>query len=112
MGYGVSLVPEALRTNSVAIDGTYRVIGSPLTHPVRYIKFQNLSTQSVYISWNGIHDHMILPANSFDVIDIATNKQKTDAGFISKGTQFWVRQVGAAPVGNVYISVLYGYGDN
>lgn len=113
MGYGISIVPETLRTNAADVDGTYRAVGSALEHPVRYLKFINLTDQTVIFSWNGVHDHFILPENGFDVIDIATNKELSSAAFVSKGTQFYVKAAGASPTAGtkVYISVLYGYGD-
>lgn len=111
MGYGISIVPETIRTNAGTSAG-YTALGTPLLHSTRYLKFTNTTDVTLMVSWDGVHDHFVFPANSFDVIDVSTNKVKTDAAFVAQGTQFWVKRVsGAATTGAMYLSVLYGYGD-
>jgi len=111
MGYGISIVPETIRTNAGTSAG-YTVLGGPLLHSTRYLKFTNTTNVDLMVSWDGVHDHFMFSANSFDVIDISTNKVKTDAAFVAQGTQFWVRRIGAAAgSGSMYLSVLYAYGD-
>ena len=94
--------PDALRSvDSATFAGAYVVIGGPLTRPVRLIKFVNNSNQLVTISWDGVHDHDILPAGSFTLYDLTSNEVKDDGWYVAVGTQFYVK--GAAGTGLVYL---------
>lgn len=104
--FNTRLLPEVLRSiDSSTFTGSYQAIGTVLANPSRLVKFTNVSTKSVSISWDGSNDHEILPAGSFVLLDIATNKEEMSSCYIAAGTQFYVK--GAAGTGLVYLSTYY-----
>jgi hypothetical protein len=105
-GLGSSLYPQTLRSiASASVSGTYAIIGTALTFPARIIKITNNSTQDVTVSWDGINDHEYVPAGSFILLDISSNKETSQICEIAAGTAFLVK--GTAGTGNVYLSSYY-----
>jgi hypothetical protein len=103
----VVILPDTLRTiDSATFTGNYLPVGSSLTRSMRLVKFLNMSTVSCTISWDGITDHDVVPANSFVLLDVAGNRENAGAFEIQAGTQFYVK--GAAGSGKFYISCYYG----
>jgi len=103
---GLQIYPETLRSiDSATFTGSYQAIGVVLAHPASLVKFVNNSTVDVTISWDGVNDHDILPANSFALYDIEANHAIYNELCIRQGTQFWVK--GSAATGLVYLTVLY-----
>ena len=91
------------------ISGTYAAVGTPLTNPSRMVAFNNATDVMVYISFDGVNNHLKLASNSFKLFDFATNRIQEDGFFVSIGTQFYVKQVsGAASTNGVWIEVCYG----
>lgn len=104
----IRLLVSALRTVASPPGAAYVELGDPLEVTPRIVKFTNNSDGDVLISWDGVTDHEILPAGSFVLLDIASNKQQDNTLYIAKGTQFWVKDSGAAgTVGDIYLSVYY-----
>lgn len=95
--------PDPIRSiDSATFTGAYQAVSTPTTRPVRLIKFVNNSSVAVTISWDGINDHDFIPAGSFALYDVSTNKvYDTLAWYIRQGTQFYVK--GAAGVRLFYI---------
>lgn len=94
---------EALR--SVAIAAGYSNLGTPLVNPIRIFKITNNSTADVTVSYDGgTTDHEFIPANSFVLIDITSNKVWDCQFCLAVGTQVAVKGVGA---GTVYLSTYY-----
>lgn len=100
------ITPDTIRSiDSATFTGSYQTVGTTMAHPVRIIKFTNNSTVFATISWDGTHDHDVLPAGSFLLLDVTGNEQNTNGFFIPVGTQFYVK--GAAGTGLFYISTYY-----
>jgi hypothetical protein len=94
---------EPLR--SVAIAAGYSNLGTPLAHPIRMFKITNNSTADITVSYDGgVTDHEFLPANSFLLLDITSNKVWDCQFCLATGTQVAVKGAGA---GTVYLSVYY-----
>jgi len=94
---------EELR--SVAIAAPYTALGSPLEHQVRIFKIVNDTTAGVIVSYDGgTTDHEYLPAGSFVLIDISSNRVDTSKLVLAVGTQVSVKGAGA---GTVYMSTYY-----
>ena len=105
-GQDIRLTPEVLRSiNSASFTGSYQTIGTPLLFNSRIVKFTNLSTVNVTVSWNGITTADIVPAGGFLLIDVAAGRQLTAELYIPAGTQFWAE--GTAGVGLFYLSSYY-----
>jgi hypothetical protein len=94
---------EALR--SVAIAAGYSNLGTPLANPIRLFKISNDTTGAITISYDGgVTDHDHLPANSFLLIDISSNRVWDCEFSLKVGTQISVKGAGA---GTVYLSTYY-----
>ncbi len=94
---------EELR--SVAIAATYSAIGSPLEHQVRLFKIVNDTTAGVTVSYDGgTTDHEYLPAGSFVLIDVTSNRVWDCQFALKQGVQVSVKGAGA---GTVYLSTYY-----
>jgi hypothetical protein len=94
------------------ISGTYAVVGTPLINLTRLILFQNFTDVSVFFSFDGVNDHIVVPTTGFVLLDLNTNKDSPAevlGWYIQQGTQIQVKQVsGAAGSGSVYVSSFYG----
>jgi hypothetical protein len=108
MGYmSAAIYPEPLRSlDSATLSGSYLPLGTPLINPIRIVKFTNNSNVAVTISWDGVTDHEFLPAGSFLLLDISSNKEAMRPFDISAHTQFSIK--GAAGVGLIYVSAYFG----
>jgi len=107
----VRILPDPLRSAAFGvITNGYVAIGTPLAHPARIVKFKNFTDAVIFISWDGVDDHVALAANSGDVEDETANKSSVEGMYIAEGTQFYIKYASGAPtMGSVYIEVRYGY---
>lgn len=103
----IRMFPEALRTfNSATFTGSYQAMGVPLANSIRLVKWTNTANVNVTISWDGVNDHEILPAGSFVLLDVSSNREVANQFEIQNGLQFYVK--GSAGIGSVYMSAYYG----
>jgi hypothetical protein len=108
-GYAISLVPEPVRSIAYgSISGTYAGIGTAITNPSRIIVIQNLTDADVMISEDGINDHYPLPAKSGQIWDYCSNQSHAEGAYKAAGTRFYVKLIGTATMGSVYLSTQYG----
>lgn len=110
MAYPRRIRFEAVREAAFgAIGAAYNAIGGATAQPARLVRISNTGDQDVYISFNGVIDHLRITTGSFFLIDVTANKVRDDGFFLDEGTVFYVRRVGAALTsGGVYIEVVYG----
>lgn len=121
MAYNLSLkiFPEILRSLTAASiagsPGTYLSIKTSgnvagLVNPCRIVEFLNATDQPVFISWDGVNDHMVVPAQGFVLLDISTNKAEVGGAFnIALGQVFYAKAVSTQPsTGAVYVMAFYG----
>jgi hypothetical protein len=108
MKNSIRLAAEPIRTVAFGgIGAAYAVVGTPITEAVEKIILQNNTDASVFISINGVNDHLFLPNSGQMIIDGVVNDES--GLFTSQGTQFWIRRaVGAPSTGSFYLSVIYG----
>lgn len=104
------IYPEVLRTIAFgSISGTYAGIGTPLLHPGRLYYLVNQTDVLLTFSWDGINDHFVVPAGSYILIDITTNRTATGGAFmVSENTRTYVK--GAPGSGSVYLTSFFGSG--
>lgn len=104
----VRLLAEPLRSLAFgSISGTYAGIGTVLSNPCRIIHFTNTTDVLLTLSFDGVSDHFVLPANGFLLLDVTSNKTVTGGSFtISQGQRFYAK--GAPTLGAVYIAAFYG----
>jgi hypothetical protein len=104
------IYPEILRSlDSATLSNIYMGIGTPLSFPARIIMFQNTTDVDVLISWDGINDHQIIPAGSFTLLDVATNKVNTQGWYVGAQQRFYAKEAGTpSTLGAVYLTTFYG----
>jgi hypothetical protein len=105
---------EPIRSITYAdITDDLESFADPFANPVRIIDLFNDTDHSVYISFNGIDNHIYLPAHSGRIYDYAANKQAISYEFNQqKQTQLYITYVTDAPtLGAVYVTVIYGSTD-
>ena len=91
------------------ISGTYAAVGGVLTQPVRLITFVNATDGDMFFSDNGVNNKLFLPAGTFKLLDITTNRFALDSIWAFPiNTQFYVKQSTAPSKGAVYIECLWG----
>lgn len=79
-------------------------VGTPFENALRIFKLQNLTDVPVYISFDGLTDHIYLPPQAFEVYDISTNRINNEGYFIAEGTRIYVKEAAASPTsGSVYV---------
>ncbi len=104
--------PEAVRTVTAATihaaTPNYVPVGTVLTNPARIAFFQNGTDADLMFSWDGVTNHFALLAGTFLLLDVTTNQTEQAGGFaIPQGTEFWVKEIGTATTGSVYVTVFY-----
>lgn len=104
------LYPETLRTLAFgSISGTYARIGSAFANPIRLLVLQNETDVLLTFSFDGVNDHMVLPATGQIVLDVGSNKSDASGElYFSQGQSIYVS--GSPSSGDVYLSVFYGIG--
>lgn len=103
----IRLLPETLRSVAGAsFTGSYQVIGTPLAHPARIVKFTNTSGVDALVSWDGTNAHDIVPAGGFLLLDVTANQEPV-AGQLSIGSQTQFYFLATASTGSMYLSVYY-----
>lgn len=96
LGFGSILVP-------------YTALGTPFANPARQIYIQNTTDGLLCFSIDGVNDHFVVAANGFLIVDTTSNKTIDQGFFFSRGTQLYVRYIGAPTSGTVYVSVVNGF---
>ena len=108
----IVVAADALRSLAFgAIGMSYLPLGTPFAHPMRILKFVNVTNADMIISFDGIVDHDYVPAGGFTLYDLTTNRSETAGWFFREGTQVYVRYVTAPTSGAVYLVALYGMGE-
>lgn len=92
-----------------SISGTYTAIGTPIGDAAHAIFIDNLTDANMFISLDGINNHIVVAANSGRVIDISTNRIGPVENLqLPQNITFYVKQVTGAPsLGSIYVGVMY-----
>ena len=112
MGYGTRVSFDPVREIDFgSVSGTYAAVGTPTGDHVRILGFNNGMDQALYISFDGVNDHLRISPNSFKLFDLSTNKIREDGLFLAVGTQVYVKEVSASVTsGSFWCEVMYGEG--
>jgi len=101
--------PEEVRTIAFgAIGAAYTAVGASMDNPIRIFFLQNWTDESLMFSFDGVNDHLPLPAGGFIVIDVTANKSLPEGFYIAEGDSIYVKEIGTPTTGSVYLSVFYG----
>jgi hypothetical protein len=102
----VQLVPDVERSLAVPASASFSAIGTALTHAPVVIIFDNQSTVTSQVSWDGVNVWKTFVAGEALVLDCTANAGSAPTRLIPIGTQFYVNGAGGA-TGNFKISILY-----
>lgn len=92
--------------DSGLFTGSYLPLGTPVPTTARLFKIVNNSNVLITVSTDGVTDMDVLPANSFVLYDLGTNRGNPSADTaLGQNTQFYVS--GSAGTGLVYLVTLY-----
>lgn len=98
---------EALRSRaSSTLTGSYQTLGVVMAHPIRIFKLTSTSTTDVTVSYDGgTTDHEYLPAGSFLLVDVTSDRAWDCEFALAKGVQVSIK--GTAGTGTIYLSTYY-----
>src|SRR5574340_251632 len=112
MAYPKELSYDTLRTLAFGgISGTYAIVGTVFSRPVRVIKIANTTDRTIVVSTDGATDMDILPTNTLTLYDLSTNKIRDEGAFFAQGKAIYVKRPAAEAnptVGAVYVTVIGG----
>jgi len=112
MAYGRRVVFEPIREAAFgAVGVNYTALGAAIGSNARIITISNSLNLEVYISFDGINDHLRVAPNSFKLFDLTSNKVRDDGYFLSSGTVIYQKQVSGAPAsGSIWAEVVVAGG--
>lgn len=90
------------------VEATYSQIGGPTEHRPCLMLIMNTLNKAVFVSVDGINDHLCLRLESTTILDLGTNKQGTSRLFMSVGTRFYVREADGSPSKGV-LAITVGF---
>jgi len=94
-----------------SIGATYAAIGTEVEGPITMFFIQNRTDAAMVFSYDGVADHLSLPAGGHISVDMVSNSIVTgnsEESVLNAQTIFYVKQeVGAATSGSVYVSGFY-----
>ena len=110
MSLAIRLQFEPCRTLAFNnIGAVYSTLGTPMTRPIRQMIIQNSTDAAIWISTDGVEDHLPMTPKGYLILDITSNKTLPQGFFLAEGQQIYIKQRGAAPTGGyVDLSVIYG----
>ncbi len=112
MAYGTRVRFDAVREAAFGtIGAAYAAIGTATTDHTRIISIFNSTNTDVYISFDGVTNHMRIASGTGQVLDLTANKVRDDGFFLPSGEFIWVKRAAGAPTsGLVWVQVTYADG--
>jgi hypothetical protein len=110
VNYKLRFTPETQRTvaGPVFSDMLYHNIGTPIAHPSRMLIFVNNTGILLFISWDGVHDHLALLPGATLILDETSNAVSQAELITVALTQFAARApAGVAGTDNLYLSTFF-----
>jgi|SRR6185295_15022443 len=100
---------EPVRSSGfAAILAGYTPVGTPTVNVCVQFLIQNLTDQSVMLSFDGVNDHFPLPSDGFFLDDVGSNATGANGLVLPANSQLFVKQLSGAPgSGAVYFTVAY-----
>jgi hypothetical protein len=102
---------ENLRTVAFgSITTSYVALGSPTQNPARQFKWLNGTNADIVLSWDGVNDMDVQPANTNYVSDNDSNKTgPSGVNELAANSILYIKYRGSAPTsGNFDFVVIYG----
>lgn len=92
-----------------SISGTFAEVGPIFANPARLLKIDNSTDANVIISFDGVNNHVFIPAISSVLFDYASDRVGPEDRLEQPvGTPVYVKQESGAPTsGHIYVSLLF-----
>lgn len=90
------------------LSADYIAIGTAMVFPSRVIKLTNATNALLQFSKDGDTDHFVLLPMSDFIFDICANKTRDDGFYLGQNVTIYVKEIGSATSGAVYLSTIYG----
>lgn len=106
---GLSIFEPLRSIAAASITANYVGVGVSFANPIRMFSFINTTAVNLVVSFNGIDDHIISPAETARIFDICTNRAN-QAGSLeqSTGTRVYVKaETGLPGAGQFYVEAMY-----
>lgn len=112
MADGIRAGFEAVREVAFgSILASYSAVGSATAANARIIYLANDTDVDVYVSIDGVDNHLRVKSNSFRLLDLTSNKTPFAPLFLAKNLTFYVKRVSGAPAtGTFWIEVTIAEG--
>lgn len=112
MSVSIVAVPDTLRSVAFgSITNSYTALGTPTSQPCRMFRIINPTDGDMFLSLDGTNNQFYVPANSFVLYDLCTNREKNGELFVlPNNTQFYIKYSSAPSKNGVYIEVIYARG--
>jgi hypothetical protein len=94
-----------------SLTTSYTVLGTPLAHSTRILKFVNTTDADVSISFDGTTNNDYIPAGGFSLYDVTSDAGSDGQFSIQKNTQLYVKQMSASTKGSVVVICVYARGE-
>ena len=102
------LSAETLRTLAFgSISGTYAAIGTAFLNPSRLLYIVNSMDVLATFSLDGTHDHFVVPAGSYILIDVGSNRSDMSGNLNFPQNQIIYVKATSPSTGSVYLSTFY-----
>lgn len=89
-----------------SIAAGYAIVGAAYAFPISKIHIFNNTDVALTFSFDGVTDHVVLPASGFMLLDITIEGKVPD--YLPKGDAFYVKRLGTPTTGSVYLTAFYG----
>ena len=112
MAYGRKVEFEAVREVAFGgIGAAYAALGAITADNARMLGITNTTDAEVYISFDGVTNHLRVAAGSFKLYDLTANKVRDDGYFLANRTQIYQMRVAGAPTsGALWAEVIIATG--
>lgn len=98
--YTIKATPLAQKAvAAAAISGTYSQVGTSFADGIVMLIIISTLDQAVQISYNGVTDHMPIPAGAAVVLDF-----KSDGMVLGGNFGIFVKEIGNPTTGSLYVS--------
>jgi len=92
-----------------SVVASYAALGDPFAHPISILRIVSTLDKDVYLSFDGVNNHIYVAAMESFVYDLSSNK----SGYklvIPKGTQLYQKRGpgGASSTGGITAMATYG----
>lgn len=106
---------DTIRTIPLAsLTASYQALGTAFGHAVRLVHFVNNTNGDMMVSFDGINDNVVVPANTGFIHDLTSNEDSNEKVRLSQGTQALVKYLSAPTTpadGGFYLSCVYTVGE-